>query len=340
MKKLSIGLLCLGLATAFAPLGFAQVKSNTVNSHAFIWDSTHGMRDLGTLGGSNSYATGINGSGTVVGYSDISGDATTHAFLWTAKGGMVDIGQSSPGKTGSQAAAINASGGVAASLFAHTRQQAAAYASGHWFAYGLTEGEQLNYSFGINNANELTGQVYDNFILYAFLWQPATGTKSYLPTLPGGTYTVGNAINNLTHITGTGNVTDGNYEAFIWSADNGIQDIGSFESSNYTAGTAINDNDQIVGLNDDFSGFYWSEGTGMVALQSLNGGTVTNPAFGINQSGVIAGYSVRSDGSVHAVIWSDYASAPQDLGTLHGGVNSYARGLNNKGQVVGYADAN
>ena len=48
--------------------------------------------DLGTLGGSDSYATKVNDAGQVVGYSYIAGDVENHAFSWTKQGGMVDLG--------------------------------------------------------------------------------------------------------------------------------------------------------------------------------------------------------------------------------------------------------
>jgi probable HAF family extracellular repeat protein len=59
--------------------------------HAFLWDSTGGMRDLGTLGGGYSMAYGINDAGQVVGVAtgaEVGGGGygfvqeVEHAFLW------------------------------------------------------------------------------------------------------------------------------------------------------------------------------------------------------------------------------------------------------------------
>ncbi len=56
--------------------------------HAFVYDGS--MHDLGTLGGSNSYAQGINNHGIVVGFSDTSTGAD-HAFIYDAMHGMIDL---------------------------------------------------------------------------------------------------------------------------------------------------------------------------------------------------------------------------------------------------------
>jgi probable HAF family extracellular repeat protein len=60
-------------------------------SHAFLWDSIHGMQDLGTLGGTVSTAYAINDSGQVWGLSDTS-SGTSHVFVWDSSHGMQDIG--------------------------------------------------------------------------------------------------------------------------------------------------------------------------------------------------------------------------------------------------------
>ncbi|MBV9781004.1 MAG: hypothetical protein JOY62_13640 [Acidobacteriaceae bacterium] len=63
-------------------------------SDAVLWDTSHNIHDLGTLGGSFAQANAIDECGTVVGFSTTSANPTTsstHAFVYS-NGKMTDIG--------------------------------------------------------------------------------------------------------------------------------------------------------------------------------------------------------------------------------------------------------
>jgi probable HAF family extracellular repeat protein len=114
-------------------VGAATTASGT--HHAFLWTLDPAtekgvMRDLGTLGGDNSYATAINEAGQITGWSE-TGDfysehdvvvAVRHAFLWNA-GVMYDLGTHNdfydylfvPSFPFSAGVAINAAGEVTGS---------------------------------------------------------------------------------------------------------------------------------------------------------------------------------------------------------------------------------
>lgn len=74
---------------------------------AFVWSVTDGsMRDLGTLGGSNSEARAINVTGDVVGWAETA-TSERHAVIWPYAGGRtVDLG-SLPGDVEGAANDIN-----------------------------------------------------------------------------------------------------------------------------------------------------------------------------------------------------------------------------------------
>jgi probable HAF family extracellular repeat protein len=110
-----------GINDAGQVVGWANERMSGRLTRAFLWDTTHGMRDIGTLGGDGAIASAVNREGQVVGESDIpssqkkrtsmgNGTHAGHAFLWTS-GHMRDLG-TLPGDASSQANAVNDVGQV------------------------------------------------------------------------------------------------------------------------------------------------------------------------------------------------------------------------------------
>lgn len=87
-----------------SPLSYAQSEAHGINdagtvvgwtasadyfTHAFVYANGR-MTDIGTLGGINSYASGINNLGQVVGFSYTNNFGTDHAFLYE-QGQLLDL---------------------------------------------------------------------------------------------------------------------------------------------------------------------------------------------------------------------------------------------------------
>jgi probable HAF family extracellular repeat protein len=274
--------------------------------------------DLGTLGGNSSLANDINNNGQIVG-SATTADGFSHAFIW-GNGTMTDLG--TLGGDYSEANGINDSGhitGYADLSPGGSDPHAFLWDSGTMTDIGTLNGN-VSYGRDINSINQIVASSGSNF-----LWENDTMTN--LGTFdPWG-------INTNSQIAGT-------YNGHAYLYDNGIlTDLGTLGGIAST-GYGINDNEQVVGRADVLDGnshaFLWDNGT-MIDLGTLNN-TYSSKAYDINSSGQIVGQSTTTmiiPYDSHAFVWDN--GVMTDLGTL-GGSFSDAWGINDSGQIVGWAN--
>ena len=190
-----------------------EVSTGTYVERAFLWDPIEGMKDIGTLVGSDeAHATSVNNSGQVVGWSrkpgaDPATGSDSHAFLWE-NGTMTSLGKldTYPPSSESQALDINNCGYVVG-----------------WSGEGL----------GFHDA---------------FMWDSTNGIQDLGRLGTGGfRRTTGRAINDSGQVVGTSITDNAIYHAFIW--ENGVMyDLNDFVSDwELYEATDINNAGQIIG---------------------------------------------------------------------------------------------
>ena len=118
----------------------------------------------------------------------------------------------------------------------------------------------------------------------------------------------------------------------------------AIEGANVTdlpfAGVAINDAGQVAGTQNPGEGagepppraMLYTPGVGVQDLGTLGG--TKSAAYALNEQGQVVGYSTTATGARHAFLWTPGAGM-RDLGVLAEGLGSIARGINDRGAVVG-----
>jgi probable HAF family extracellular repeat protein len=168
------------------------------------------MQDLGTLGGGESYARGINDRGQVVGTSNTAGIGYEHAFLYSGSGPMQDLG--TLGGASSVAYGINISGQVVGgAALANGFEHAFLYSDdGPMQDLGVLPGCEYSRAHGINNTGQIVGEC-DAFSggEYAFIFSDGTMTdlNSLIDSASGWELWYANSINDVGQIVGQGRIS-------------------------------------------------------------------------------------------------------------------------------------
>ncbi|MHB9035950.1 MAG: DUF3466 family protein [Armatimonadota bacterium] len=226
---------------------------------------------------------------------------------------------------------INSGGDAVGTYYVHTYERAFIRRNGQVQALG-TLGGYISVPRAINDFGKVVGySTLDGSSqpFHAFVWESIGGLHD-LGNL-NGIGAIANDINN------SGQVVGESGTAFIWDAVNGMQSLGTLPGYEWcSTAVAINNNGLVLGysakLIDGMPAIHYflrDNFNGMRDLTAMMGRDVN--ALDINDLGQVVGYCEG-----HAFIW-DSVSGMQDLGITGG--NSYAYGINNRGQVVGEYEA-
>jgi probable HAF family extracellular repeat protein len=185
-----------------------------------------------------------------------------------------------------------------------------------------------SYGLGISNSGQVVGYSTGSPYL-AFIHND--GTTSSLGTLPGGSDSRANAVNDDGLAVGSAFLGGTNHA--VRFSGGAVQDLGTVVDGTYSEAYGINSLGHIVGatvVSGKYHAILWSGGSAQ-DLGGLTGPTMTGSSFAkaINDDGQIAGYTQDNAGLGHAFLMANGTAV--DLGLT----NSEAYAINNNGDIVG-----
>jgi len=320
----------------------------------------YNVHDLGTLGGTFSWAYDINNKGSVTGFAYLPGDTAFHAFLWR-RGVMTDLGTlGGPDSAdlfylNERDDVVGASETSTPDPFGEDFCQWGTYLTCVPFLWRngvMTQLPTLGGNNGqattINNRGQVVGAVEnstpDNCELTKFQRKPVIwerGKIEELPTLSGDTLGAANAINEH------GQAVGRSQSCTVWHAvlwENGtVKDLGNLGGT-ISQANGINNQGQVFGysqLSGDLTGhaFLWQKHKGMRDLGALPGDLGYSEAWGIDDKARVVGTSCDENGNCRAFLWQN--GVMTDLNTLIPEGSPWylveADGINSRGTIVGLA---
>ena len=308
--------------------------------------------DLGTLGGTSSYAAAINNANTVVGWSETRSGGT-HAFRWTAAEGMVDLG-ALPGDAMSRAVAIldgSADGdrkilGMSGNETRWTPVVWSSSGSISALPIPLIPGSTTTLPTAFNARGDVVGSDAGG-LQHGWIWSQNSGKYDLSANIDGGSYE-GSAAG----ITGSGMVlltTQANscrstptcWRTYLWDASSRYRPLGTpgNDPEKNVTGLALSETGIVVGWTSSTgasgtSPYRWDAATGFKSLGSFSKGAY-GYATAVSSKGVIVGAALDpAYGSIVASTWLTNGRiaklSPDDPNP------SVAVGINTSGSIAGW----
>ena len=260
----------------------------------------YSIEKIASLTPGNSWKWDINESGQVVGW-DYTSEGYERAFVYTPGSGVEFIG--TLGGDRSLALAINDNGVV----MGGARTEEDIHTMFSWTeSSGMIDifPERAGATYNLNNSGNHVGHTWVAAAAGSRAYTYINGEFNTLDTF-GGTFSVGQSINESNVFTGHAFDTNELKKAYICTDGSTLTPLGTL-GGDESVSFKINDNNQIVGWSNNSQGdrqaFIWEAGT-MTSLTDLGGGD--SNAASINNNGVIVGYSKSSDNEDNAVMWLD-----------------------------------
>ncbi|MBN1343397.1 MAG: thrombospondin type 3 repeat-containing protein [Phycisphaerae bacterium] len=286
--------------------------------------------DLGTFGGANGAAFGVNDSRVVVGWAQTTEDVY-RAFRWQ-DGALTDLG----GLVGLESRANAVSGGGTVVGWSQRSGLAGAGAfadDGNGLAGLETPTDADGIAHAVSENGVVVGASSTDNLQQAVLW--LGGRLGRLGTL-GGVESAAYGVNQVGQIVGDSLTEDDVRHAFLWQ-DCQMIDLGTLGGATSSA-AAINEIGQIVGtsqIGDGSEHAFLHEGGQMTDLGTLGG--ATSAAQDINDLGHIVGSSFTALGNRVAFLRRDGAMIDLNevLPSESGWVLRSANAISNSGLIVG-----